>query len=170
MTPTFTRGPGEALGVFTLECAMDELATELGMDPVEAAAAQPRRDRARHRPPLVQPGCGNACSAARERIGWAGRNPRPRSERDGNWLIGTGMSAAAYPVAFFMRTQRARATSTPTAPPIVQTSTQEFGTGMATVLTQVAADALGVELRDVRVEFGDTSLPGTARPSAPTAR
>ena len=35
MTPTFTRGPGEALGVFTLECAMDELAAELGIDPVE---------------------------------------------------------------------------------------------------------------------------------------
>ena len=50
------------------------------------------------------------------------------------------------------------------SPAIVATSTQEFGTGTPTVLTQVAADALGVELRDVRVEFGDTSLPGTGSP------
>ena len=99
-----------------------------------------------------------------ERIGWASRNPRPRSERDGNWLIGTGMSAAAYPVAFFMRTQRARAHLYADGTAVVQTSTQEFGTGTPTVLTQVAADALGVELRGVRVEFGDTSLPATGSP------
>ncbi len=98
-----------------------------------------------------------------ERIEWASRNPRPRSERHGNWLIGTGM-AAAYPVAFFMSTQRARAHLYSDGTAIVQTSTQEFGTGTPTVLTQVAADALGVELRDVRVEFGDTSLPATGSP------
>ena len=74
------------------------------------------------------------------------------------------MSAAAYPVAFFMRTQRARAHLYADGTAIVQTSTQEFGTGTPTVLTQVAADALGVELRDVRVEFGDTSLPATGSP------
>ena len=74
------------------------------------------------------------------------------------------MSAAAYPVAFFMRTQRARAHLYADGTAIVATSTQEFGTGTPTVLTQVAADALGVELRDVRVEFGDTSLPGTGSP------
>lgn len=74
------------------------------------------------------------------------------------------MAAAAYPVAFFMRTQRARAHLYADGTAIVQTSTQEFGTGMPTVLTQVAADALGVGLRDVRVEFGDTSLPGSGSP------
>src|SRR5439155_22159919 len=35
MTPTFTRGPGETTGMFALECAMDELAYELGLDPLE---------------------------------------------------------------------------------------------------------------------------------------
>ena len=83
---------------------------------------------------------------------------------DGNWLIGTGMSAAAYPVAFFIRTQRARAQLYADSTAVVQTSTQEFGTGTPTVLTQVAADALGVELSGVRVEFGDTSLPATGSP------
>ena len=164
MTPTFTRGPGEAVGVFTLECAMDELAADLGIDPVELRL----RNLAE-----TQPGSGNPWSSyglpeclrrGAERIGWASRNPRPRSERDGNWLIGTGMAAAAYPVAFFMRTQRARAHLFADGTAIVATSTQEFGTGTPTVLTQVAADALGVELRDVRVEFGDTSLPGTGSP------
>jgi xanthine dehydrogenase YagR molybdenum-binding subunit len=164
MTPTFTRAPGEAVGVFTLECAMDELASELGIDPVELRL----RNLAE-----AQPGTGNPWSSyglpeclrrGAARIGWAGRNPRPRSERDGNWLIGTGMAAAAYPVAFFMRPQRARAHLYADGSAIVQTSTQEFGTGMATALTQVAADALGVGLRDVRVESGDTTLPASGSP------
>jgi xanthine dehydrogenase YagR molybdenum-binding subunit len=164
MTPTFTRGPGEAVGVFTLECAMDELASELGIDPVELRL----RNLAGTEPGTGHPwsSCGLAecLRGGAERIGWAGRNPEPRSERDGNWLIGTGMAAAAYPVAFFMRTQRARAHLYADGTAVMQTSTQEFGTGMPTALTQVAADALGVGLRDVRVEFGDTSLPASGSP------
>ena len=70
-----------------------------------------------------------------------------------------GMAAAAYPVAFFVRTQRARAHLYADGTAIVETSAQEFGTGMTTVLTQVAADALGIGLRDMRVEFGDTDYP-----------
>ncbi|HTU73834.1 MAG TPA: xanthine dehydrogenase family protein molybdopterin-binding subunit [Trebonia sp.] len=164
MTPTFTRAPGEAVGMFTLECAMDELACELGIDPVEL--------RLRNIAP-AQPGTGNPWSShglaeclrrGAARIGWGARSPRPRSERDGHWLVGTGMAAAAYPVAFFMRPQRARAQLYADGSAIVQTSTQEFGTGMPTALTQVAADALGVGLRDVRVEFGDTSLPASGSP------
>ena len=34
-TPCFMRGPGEAPGLFALEVAMDELAHDLGMDPLE---------------------------------------------------------------------------------------------------------------------------------------
>lgn len=164
MTPTFTRGPGEAVGVFTLECAMDELASELGIDPIELRL----RNLAETEPGTGHPwssyGLAECLRRGAELIGWAGRNPRPRSQRDGNWLIGTGMAAAAYPVAFFMREQRARAHLYADGTAIVATSTQEFGTGMPTALTQVAADALGVGLRDVRVEFGDTSLPASGSP------
>jgi xanthine dehydrogenase YagR molybdenum-binding subunit len=164
MTPTFTRGPGEAVGVFTLECAMDELATELAIDPIELRL----RNLAETVPGTANPwssfGLAECLRRGAERIGWASRNPQPRSQRDGNWLIGTGMAAAAYPVAFFMLPERARAHLYADGTAIVATSTQEFGTGMPTALTQVAADALGVGLRDVRVEFGDTSLPASGSP------
>jgi xanthine dehydrogenase YagR molybdenum-binding subunit len=164
MTPTFTRGPGEAVGVFTLECAMDDLASELGIDPIELR----RRNLTD-----VDPNTGNPWSSyglpeclerGAQRFGWDRRNPQPRSERDGNWLIGTGMAAAAYPVAFFMRTQRARAQLYADGTAVVQTATQEFGTGMATVMTQVAADGLGIDLANVRFEFGDTDLPTAGSP------
>jgi xanthine dehydrogenase YagR molybdenum-binding subunit len=164
MTPTFTRGPGEALGVFTLECAMDELATELGIDPVELRLRNLAETEPNSGNPWSSYGLRECLQRGAERLGWANRNPQPRSTRDGNWLIGTGMAAAAYPVAFFMRTQRARAQLYADGTAIVQTSTQEFGTGTTTVLTQVAADALGIDMRDVRVEFGDTGLPATGSP------
>jgi xanthine dehydrogenase YagR molybdenum-binding subunit len=164
MTPTFTRGPGEAAGVFSLECAMDELAAGLGIDPVELR----RRNLTEVDPNTGYPwssyGLPECLEAGAARIGWARRDPRPRSERDGNWLIGTGMAAAAYPVAFFMHTQRARAHLYADGTAIVQTSAQEFGTGAPTVMTQVAADGLGIDLANVRFEFGDTDLPTSGSP------
>jgi xanthine dehydrogenase YagR molybdenum-binding subunit len=164
MTPTSTRAPGAAAGSFALECAMDELACELGIDPVEL--------RLRNLT-AVDPNSGNPWSSwglrecllrGAERIGWDRRDPRQGSERDGNWLIGTGMATAAYTVSFAMRTQRARAHLYADGTAAVQTSTQEFGTGLPTALTQVAADALGVRMRDVRLEFGDTSLAASGSP------
>jgi xanthine dehydrogenase YagR molybdenum-binding subunit len=164
MTPTFFRGPGEALGVFTLECAMDELASKLGIDPIELR----RRNLTDVDPNTGHPwssyGLAECFERGARRFGWAGRNPQPRSERDGNWLIGTGMATAAYPVAFFMRTQRARAHLYADGTAIVQTASQEFGTGTPTVMTQVAADGLGLDLTSVRFEFGDTDFPAAGSP------
>jgi xanthine dehydrogenase YagR molybdenum-binding subunit len=161
MTPTFTRGPGEALGVFTLETAMDELAHTLGIDPVEV--------RLRNRTPVdpyghpwSSDGLEECLRLGAERFGWSGRDPAPRTTRDGDWLIGTGMSAAAYPIAFFMPPQRARARIFADGSAVVQTSTQEFGTGVLTMATQVGADALGVALHAMAMEAGDTDLPNSS--------
>lgn len=160
MTPTFTRGPGEALGVFTLETAMDELAYRLEIDPVELRLRN-------HTPvdpygrPWSSDGLVECLRLGAERFGWANRNPAPRSTRDGEWLVGTGMAAAAYPVAFFMPPQRARARILADGSAVVQTSTQEFGTGVLTMATQVGADALGVALRDVEFQAGDSELPNS---------
>ncbi|GHO94877.1 carbon-monoxide dehydrogenase large subunit [Reticulibacter mediterranei] len=162
MTPTFMRGPGETTGMFALECAMDELAYELGLDPLELRL----RNHAD-----VDPATGNPWSSkglkecyqrGAELFGWQGRNPIPRTLRDGNWLIGTGMATAVYPVALFMPTQRARARLYADGSAVIQAGTQDFGIGMATVMTQVAADGLGVPLNCVRFEYGDTELPNSS--------
>jgi xanthine dehydrogenase YagR molybdenum-binding subunit len=160
MTPTFTRGPGETLGVFVLETAMDKLAYELGIDPVELRLLN-------HTPTDAR---GNAWSSdglpeclrlGAKRFGWNERNPVTRSLRDGDWLIGTGMAAAGYPIAFFMPEQRARARIFADGSAIVQTATQEFGTGVLTMATQVAADALGVDVDAVSFQAGDSNLPNS---------
>jgi xanthine dehydrogenase YagR molybdenum-binding subunit len=160
MTPTFTRGPGEALGVFTLETAMDELACLLRIDPVELRLRNHTPvDPAGH--PWSSDGLVACLRLGADRFGWSDRNPTPRTTRDGDWLIGTGMATAAYPIAFFMPPQRARARIYADGSAIVQTSTQEFGTGVLTMATQVGADALGVALRDMEFQAGDTDLPNS---------
>src|SRR3954454_20528740 len=161
MTPTFTRGPGESVGSFVLESAMDELAGELGMDPVELrlrnhAATDPRGL------PWSSDGLEECLRRGAERFGWQHRNPAPRSVRDGDWLIGHGMAAAAYPVALFMPVQHARARVYADGSASVETGTQEFGTGVATMMTQVGADALGVPVEAVTAGLGDTDMPNTS--------
>ncbi|HWL96318.1 MAG TPA: xanthine dehydrogenase family protein molybdopterin-binding subunit [Nocardioidaceae bacterium] len=160
MTPTFTRGPGETVGMYVLETAMDELAYELGVDPVDLRL----RTRAPVDPqghPWSSDGLEECLRLGAERFGWADRDPAPRTARDGDWLVGTGMAVAAYPVAFFMPPQRARARVYADGSAVVQTSTQEIGTGVLTMATQVGADALGVSLHAMEVQAGDSDLPNS---------
>jgi xanthine dehydrogenase YagR molybdenum-binding subunit len=161
MTPTFTRGPGESLGVFMLETAMDELAHDLGMDPVELRLRN-RTETDGHGHPWSSYGLDECLRRGAATFGWDHRDPHPRMRRDGDWLIGTGMAAAGYPVALFMPTQHARARIFLDGSAVVQTSTQEFGTGGTTVMAQVGAEALGLPLASVRAEAGDTDLPNTS--------
>lgn len=164
MTPTFTRGPGESTGMFALESAMDELAYQLRLDPLELRL----RNHADVSPESGQPwsskGLKECYQLGAERFGWNGRNPEPRSGRDGHWLIGSGMATATYPVpaAPIMQPQRARARIYSDGSAVVECATQEFGTGAATAMTQVAADFLGVALERVRFVYGDTDLPNAS--------
>ena len=163
-TPTFTRGPGESTGMFAIESAMDELADQLGVDPIELRL----RNHADVDPitgsPWSSKGLKECYRRGAERFGWADRNPVPRSRSDGNWLIGHGMATAGYPVPAFpgLQPQRARARLFADGSAVVQAATQDFGTGSATAMTQVAADGLGIAIDRARFEYGDTDFPNTS--------
>lgn len=161
MTPTFTRGPGESTGMFVLESAMDELAYELGVDPLELRLRNHADVEPMSGHPWSSKGLKECYQLGAERIGWKARNPAPRSQRDGNWLLGLGMATAAYPVPAFpgLQPQRALARLFADGSVQIQCGTQEFGTGVATAMSQVAADGLGVSLDRVRFELGDTDHP-----------
>ena len=161
MTPTFTRGPGESTGSFVLESAMDELAHELGIDPVELRVRAHARTGP-HGNPWSSDGLEECLRRGAETFGWQMRTGEPLEVREGDWLIGRGMAAAGYPVALFMPVQRARARVYDDGSASVETSTQEFGTGVATMMTQVGADALGVPPEAVTARLGDTDMPNTS--------
>ncbi|RCJ17312.1 acylaldehyde oxidase [Nostoc minutum NIES-26] len=158
-TPTFMRAPGEASGSFALESAMDELAYALNIDPIELrlrnhADVDPSKGLPWSSKSLIQ-----CYKLGAEKFGWQKRNPKPRSMRDGNYLIGWGMATATYPTNRSPASAIARIMADGTA--VVQSGSQDIGTGTYTVMTQVAAEALGLPVEKVRFELGDTEMPET---------
>ena len=156
-TPTFNRGPGESSGTFGLESALDELAVALRIDPIDLrlknyAERDPERGR-----PFSSKSLRECYARAAERFGWTRRNPMPRSMRDGEMLIGLGMSTATYPAKRMPASAVARLM--PDGTVRVQAATHELGTGTYTVMTQLAASALGIPRRRVQFELGDTDYP-----------
>ncbi len=154
---SFMRAPGESIGTFALESAMDELAYELGIDPVELRLRNdPERDPAKGME-FSSRHFKEAYRLGAEKFGWSNRPAQPRSLRDGKWLIGQGVATAFYPAYRFPAAARVRLNADGTA--VVQSSAQEMGMGTATVQTQHAAERLGLPMEKVRFEYGDTDLP-----------
>src|SRR5205814_2163928 len=95
--PTPMRAPAEAPGMFALECAMDELAYALAMDPLELRL----RNHADRDPSEGKPWSSKHLRECYQRgaamFGWSKRRPAPRSMRDGDALVGWGMATAFYP-------------------------------------------------------------------------
>ncbi|WP_422774048.1 xanthine dehydrogenase family protein molybdopterin-binding subunit [Plantactinospora sp. WMMC1484] len=162
ISPTFTRAPGAATGVFALESAMDELACETGIDPLELRLRNHADVDPTSGNPWSSKGLRECYQRGAELFGWAGRDPRPGQRRDGDWLVGTGMASAAYPVAAPMNPQRARARLYGDGSAVVEAGIAEFGTGALTAMTQVAADGLGLPFDRVRFVGGTSDLPNIA--------
>ena len=155
--PTYMRAPGEASGVYALESAMDEMAVALKMDPVEFRL----RNYAETDPHENKPFASKALRACYEQgakaFGWEKRSMAPRSMRDGNTLIGWGFATSTYPTNRMPSAVKVRMDREGNV--VVQCGTQDIGTGTYTVMTQVAADALGTPMHKIRFELGDSNLP-----------
>ncbi|MCE0763241.1 xanthine dehydrogenase family protein molybdopterin-binding subunit [Pseudonocardia kujensis] len=151
------RAPGEAPGLLAVESAMDELAVELGMDPVELRIRnEPSVDPERGVPFSERRLVGCLREGAR-RFGWERRVATPASVRDGQWLIGHGMAAGIR--GHFQAPTTARVRLAADGRAVVETDMTDIGTGTYTILTQVAADGLGLAPDRVRVELGRSEYP-----------
>jgi xanthine dehydrogenase YagR molybdenum-binding subunit len=155
---TFMRAPGEAPGTFALECAMDELAHDLNMDPIELRRRNvPDRDPVSGAP-HSQSDLMLAYNLGAERFGWHRRSAKPRSRRENEWLIGMGCATGSFPYVR-MPGMSARITIHSDGRATVSSAAHEMGMGTTTVQRQHAADRLGLPLESVSVKIGDTSLP-----------
>ena len=156
-TPFWMRAPGKCPGMYALESAMDELAAELGLDPIELRIRNEpevdpetgRRFSSRHLVACLREGA--------ERFGWDHRDPTPAIRRDGRWLVGTGVAASSHPAN--RRASQALARVEPDGTFLVRLAAADIGTGARTALTQIAADTLQVAPGSVRVELGDSAFP-----------
>ena len=155
----FMRAPGEAVGTFALESAIDELAHQAGIDPIELRIRnEPDKDPTSDLPfssrNLVQ-----AWRAGAERFGWSRRDPRPGMRREGEWLVGMGAAAGTYPY-YRMPGGAARITLHDGGQARVETAAHEMGMGTATACTMIAAERLGLPMSQVSFGYGDSDLPG----------
>jgi xanthine dehydrogenase YagR molybdenum-binding subunit len=156
-TPSDMRAPGAATGVHGLECAMDELAVALKMDPLELRL-RCYSDRDQHDDiPYTSKKLRECYRQGAEAFGWDKRNPEPRSTREGTELIGWGMASGVWE-ALQMPTA-ARIVLTANGHAEVACSFSDIGTGTYTIAAQVAADALGLPLDNITVKLGDSTLP-----------
>lgn len=156
--PSWMRAPGECPGMFGMEVAADEMAEACGLDPIEF---RERNDTA-HDPdtglPFSTRNLVECLRTGARKFGWDERAPRPRSTRDGEWLIGSGVASSTYPV-LRMPGSRATARARPDGTFQVLIGATDIGTGAWTALTAIAAEALDVSENSVRLSIGDTDLP-----------
>lgn len=156
-TPGFMRAPGEVPYGFALECALDELAYSLDMDPIELRRVNDTDIEPIGGRPYTSRSLMRCFDEASTRFGWEQRTPAPRSMREGDWLIGWGCAAAFYPVQVGNTAARVRLSADGRVH--VASASHELGQGAYTMMAQVAADQLGVPLEQVTVVLGDTELP-----------
>ena len=157
-TPCPMRAPGETPGVYALECAMDELAHEIDVDPVEFRLRNyAELDEYKNRP-WSSKKLRECYQRGAEKFGWSKRNKKPGSTRpvDGS-QIGFGMATAVYPAG--QQKTGATAILNKDGTVVVRCATHEIGTGTYTTMSQFAADTLGIPIEKVRFELGDSQFP-----------
>lgn len=156
-TPTFMRAPGECPGSYALECALDELAIALKMDPVALRLVNHADNHPTKNLPFSAKHLKEAYQSGAERFGWAKRNPEPRSMREGDLLVGWGMATATYPAHKMSAAAKVilRADNTAT----VQCATHDLGTGAYTAFTQISSEQLGIPFENLTFELGSSDFP-----------
>jgi xanthine dehydrogenase YagR molybdenum-binding subunit len=151
------RAPSAATGVYALECAMDELAVALKLDPLELRLrCYSERDQNTDRP-FSSKALRECYRQGAEAFGWSRRNPEPRSMRDAGDLVGWGMATGVWEALQIPIAVRIALSANSHAE--VACATSDIGTGTYTIMAQAAADMLGLPLENISIKIGDSSLP-----------
>ena len=154
-----TRAPGEAVGMLALEVAMDELAEKLKLDPIELRLRnEPTQDQDK-KIPFSSRNLVACMKDGATRFGWSKRSAQPAQMREGRWLIGMGMAAAVR--ANVMMPSKCDVALGRDGMLTVKMAMTDIGTGSYTVLSQIAAEMMGLPIERVRMELGDSDFPAT---------
>ncbi|HYE71472.1 MAG TPA: xanthine dehydrogenase family protein molybdopterin-binding subunit, partial [Aquabacterium sp.] len=156
-TPTWMRAPGAVSGMFALECAMDELAYALRMDPLQLRLVNYAQTDPVSGKPFSSKALRECYRLGAEKFGWQRRSFEPRSMRDGRLLVGWGMATGVWGAMQMPASAKVTLRADGTAH--VSSATSDIGPGTYTVMSMIAAEFLGLHLRQVAFELGDSRLP-----------
>ena len=155
--PTYMRGPGETTGMYALECAMDEMAHALNIDPLEFRLINyAETDQERNRP-YSSKFLKEAYQMGSDAIGWKERNPQIRSMKDGEWLVGYGMGSGVFGSGRGAAKLGVKFMADGTL--IMQTGVTDMGPGTSTAMTKLASERFGIPANKIKFEMGDSDLP-----------
>lgn len=161
--PTFTRAPGESTGSFALESAIDELAYELKVDPVEFRLKNLSPKDLSNGKPFSSRATAEALKRGSELFGWNRRKLEPRQNRNGEYLVGFGVAIGAYPSRQSPSSAQVKLTRQGNdVNASIELAASDLGTGTHTILAQTASETLGIPVQRVGVKIGDSDLPPAA--------
>lgn len=160
-TPVWMRGPGEATGAFALESAIDELAHQLNMDPLELRIRNHADTDPEKNLPYSSKYLKEAYEMGAAKIGWQQRSQTPGKLEENGWLVGYGMSSGVFSAG------RGRATASATLKAdgtlVVRSAAADIGPGTATAMVQIAADATGIDVKKIEFLLGESAYPEAPR-------
>ncbi|MVA26363.1 xanthine dehydrogenase family protein molybdopterin-binding subunit [Agrobacterium vitis] len=160
VTPGALRGPGKNPSAFGIECAMDELAAAIGMDPLEIRLKNYADHDYQSGKPWSTRQLREALTQGADAFGWSRRSAQPRTMRDGRHLIGWGIGCGTFPVIRAPSEAMIRILANGRVE--VVSGAIDMGQGTYTILAQTASEALGVPVEQIDVVLGDSRLPGSA--------
>jgi xanthine dehydrogenase YagR molybdenum-binding subunit len=156
-SPLDMRAPGGSTGMHAIESTMDELAYKLNIDPLELRLINYSETDVSVGRPYSSKELRKCYLEGAEKFGWSKRTPLPRSMKRGNKLVGYGMATGIWEANRLLA--RAQAIMTPDGKLQVSNAVTDIGTGTLTVMTQIAADTLGLPIDDVTFLYGDSKMP-----------
>jgi xanthine dehydrogenase YagR molybdenum-binding subunit len=156
-TPTPMRGPGEATGAVALECAMDELAYELNIDPIEFRKINYAETDPQSGKPYSSKYLNDAYQMGADAIGWRNRNLKPAMIKENGWLVGYGMGAGMFGAYRSSATVVARMLANGTVD--IETAVTDIGPGTGTAMTIIASEVMGMPSDQINFKLGDSAMP-----------
>ncbi|MFN0139209.1 MAG: xanthine dehydrogenase family protein molybdopterin-binding subunit [Pyrinomonadaceae bacterium] len=156
-TPLWMRAPGTVSGMFALESALDELSYKLKIDPLELRLINYAETDPDNGKPFSSKELRKCYLEAAKRFGWEKRKPEPRSTKEGNWLIGSGMATGTWPA--FLAPSSARVTLKGDGTALIESGTTDIGPGTYTTISIIGAKTLGLPIEKVKFVLGDSNLP-----------
>ncbi len=156
-TPTWMRGPGEATGCYALECALDDLAFKLKMDPIQFRIKNFTEIQQESKLPWSAINLQDCYAKGAELIGWKNRKQVPKSLKEGDWYVGYGMGVGVFGAG--RGTSTVRAILHKDGRVVLESAVSDMGSGTATAMVKIAANSLGIAEEKIKFVMGDSDLP-----------